>query len=125
MNEETFKVIATLTSFTLFGGAIGLVTGEKITESKYAEPEKVYEIDADKDGLMDAVVKCGDKYFVLYKGKDNICTKKTEGTTKDGLPLDYDNIEKIAIKYAKGIDQPKTQEDIKKTIVDKLMEEKK
>lgn len=98
-------------------------------EGQQAIEKVLYIGDIDQDGHKDiaAVFKNkedGKTYKILYGDKDGKFVIKTEGLGKDGNPLDYNAIEKIAIKYAKGIDQPKPQEEIKKTIVDKLMKEK-
>jgi len=92
--------------------------------------EKVLYIgDVDKDGHKDiaAVFKNkenGKTYKILYGTKEGTYILKVEGLGKDGLPLDYAGIEKRAIELAKKLDKPVTQEDIKKTIVDKIMKEK-
>jgi len=112
----------------------GIIKGQRHITTSYERGQqsikKIFSIgDIDKDGQKDVAVVFKKQtesktYRILYGTDEGKYITKTEGLGKDELPLDYAKLEKIAIEQAKKIDPPTTQEDIKKTIVDKIMEEK-
>ena len=105
------------------GQEIGFKQGQQSIE------KVLYIGDVDKDGHKDiaAVFKNkenGKTYKILYGTKEGTYILKVEGLGKDGLPLDYSEIEKRAIELAKKLDKPLTQEDINKKIVDGITDKK-
>ena len=86
---------------------------------KYNPPREIdkafYIGDVDKDGHKDIAAVFIDRknnrtYKILYGTEEGTYTLKVEGLGKDGLPLDYSGIEKIAIEQAKKLDKPAKEE---------------